>query len=255
MSMYQNPLPNDEVIALLKKYRKDGDLKSRNKIVMANMKAVYLLANKYRSYYSKNHVSFDDLVADGAVGLMEAIDKFDVKRDVNFITYAYWWIMKRITDNASLGTLNMPNNRISIHKKYKKAIDKINETGMQKSLSEIADNLKISKKILIDTISKQNSEYIEDSLAEVTPSRAFQIKEEIENRAVDSIMIQKVMEIMDSDLSEREVTIIRGRFGIDGKEKTLQELAKELHISYEYVRLLQERAIVKVRKTLTGEKQ
>ena len=254
MNMYENTLPNEEIVKLLKKYRKNGDMAARDRIVMANMKAVYLLANKYRGYYSSTHVSLDDLVSDGAIGLMEAIDRFDTKRGVNFITYAYWWIVKRITDNASLGTLNMPNSRISIHKKYKEALDVISDTGMKKSLDEIAKNLKTTKKILIDTISKQNSEYIEDSLSEVTPSRAIQIKEENENKIVDSIMMNRVFEIMENDLSEREVTIIRGRFGIDCKEKTLQELARELDISYEYVRLIQEKVLVKVRKILTSEK-
>ena len=253
MSMYESPLPNDEIMVLLRRYRENGDLEARNKIVMANMKAVYLLANKYRGYYAKSHISFDDLVSDGSIGLMEAIDKFDLSKDVNFITYAYWWIMKRITDNASLGTLNMPNNRISIHKKYRKALDEIEESGMQKSLEEIAANINTSKKILIDTISKQDNKYIEDSVNEFTLQRAVQVKEGIEDSVVDSIMIEDVFKIMKDDLSEREVIIIRGRFGLDGEEKTLQELANQLDISYEYVRLLQDRTLVKIKKILTGE--
>src|SRR5438093_1085517 len=107
-------ISNDETIALIKQYRENTDIEIRNKILVGNLGLIYSLAHKYRvvSY----HQTFDDFVSEGILGMMDAIDKFDLNRDNQFSTYAYWQILKRINEAVSLGTLGIPQHRINIYR-------------------------------------------------------------------------------------------------------------------------------------------
>jgi RNA polymerase sigma factor (sigma-70 family) len=209
-----------------------------------------MLAHRYIKYIPG--ATFDDMVNEGIVGLIEAIDRFDITRENHFLTYAYWWILKRITQNITIGTLELPYHRSRMYSKFKRLSEKYKDAGEIKSTEEICKELNISQKTLSDTIMKKDSIFRDDGKKNHLPiDRCIGQKEDFENSICDNVMFEKIMTNLDSILNERERLIIVERFGLQDKEpKTLEELATRLGISCEYVRIIQNKSIEKLKKAL-----
>jgi RNA polymerase sigma factor (sigma-70 family) len=247
-----NPLTNAEILGLIKKYRNSEDYEARDKIVLSNIRFVYMLAHKYHKYIPG--ASFDDVVNEGVVGLIESIDRFDTSRENNFLTYAYWWILKRITQNITIGTLELPYHRSRVYSKFKALSEKYEKSGEEKTEQEICKELGISHKTLTDTILKKDSIFRDDDNSQESDlmAKCLQAKEDFENRVCDNVLFSRIMDGINDILNEREKTVIVERFGLgDTEPKTLEELADKLQISCEYVRIIQNKSLEKLKRALS----
>jgi RNA polymerase primary sigma factor len=229
------------------------DLKSR--FVEANLRLVISVARKYRG----KGIPFLDLIQEGNLGLMKAVDKFDYRLGYRFSTYASWWIrqaMHRVIQNHAQ-TIRIPVHVIELRNKVMRAIYALSkETGSRPSLQDIAEatglpeekveyilgegewagTRTISLETPIGDGEAQLLDFLQDKES-TSPEEAFM--EQNAARGVKMIL---------STLSPREEAILRKRFGIgDGKAHTLEELGQEFGVTRERIRQIEAKALLKLR--------
>lgn len=230
-----------------------GDKEARKKMIQANLRLVVSIAKRY-AYLG---VPLMDLIEEGNVGLMKAVEKFSPRRGFRFSTYAAWWIKQAISrsifDQGKI--IRIPvymNEQINRWKK-------VNEELSQKlkripSSAEIAKAMKISVKKVEETskwMTKVTS--LEAPVGEEGQGEMIDLVEDEKSASPDSELthfidkerINGLLEIMD----EREKEILDLRFGLaDGTSHTLAEVAERLKLSRERIRQIEERALYKLRK-------
>jgi len=246
-------LKAEEEISLAKKIKK-GDEHARKAMIRANLRLVINIAKRYM-YLGTPLL---DLIEEGNLGLMKAVDKFDPKRGFRFSTYAAWWIkqgiLRSIVDQGKM--IRIPVYMNEMITKWKKRKEQLaHKLKRLPSDEELGKSLKISQ----DKIAQINF-----WLSTSTSSLDAPIGEEGENQVSDLVESQtsvspdlsiehlldrehvaNIMEIM----SEREKQILGMRFGLKGNRRyTLAEVAKKLGVSRERVRQIEEMALKKLRK-------
>ena len=245
-----------ELIKLIREYKITGNLEIRNKILNANLRLVVFLA---KSYCTSN-VDFLDLIQEGNIGLMRAIDKFDVDKGFKFSTYATYWIRHsiiRFIDEKS-ATIRFPVGVREVLKKYmKEKKNFVINVKREPTSEEMADCLGVS----IDDIL-----YYDNLLMlSVTASLDFKISEEEnivlydvledprfsspEELYITNSLHEQLIKSLDL-LTEKEAEILKLRFGFfNGEPVTLYEVGKKFGITGERVRQLEDRALKKLKKS------
>ncbi|HOK56055.1 MAG TPA: sigma-70 family RNA polymerase sigma factor [bacterium] len=245
----------------IEKYEKQLN-KLREKLINSNLRLVINIAKRY----SNPKLSILDLIQEGNIGLMKAVEKFKYKTGFKFSTYATWWIRQAITraiaDHSS--TIRIPVHMIEKINKVKKIEAKYSQLGEENELSEeeIAREMNlpvekiknIKKSMRPDPISIDSpigdeeratiGDFIEDKFNPnpLSYTRHSLLKEEIE----------KALSILD----EREELIIRLRFGLDGEgyPRTLEEVGQIFNLTRERIRQIEAKAIQKLRNSYKGKK-
>ncbi len=242
--------------ATLGKYIQEGNdierEKAKKKLVQANLRLVVSIAK----HYIGQGVLFMDLVQEGSLGLIKAAEKFDYKKNFKFSTYATWWIKQTIIRAISnhSRTIRIPVHMLEKIRKYKKAcalaqcdetLDTNDETisrlsGIEtKKLDEIRYALK-TEPISLETYVTDDlciQDYVQDT-SYTSPETNIQNK--LEEKDIINLL---------DNLSDREKSILKHRYGIDDKEpKTLEQIGHVLGFSKERIRQLENIAIQKLRK-------
>ena len=243
-------ISNAATIKLIEEYQRTHDIEARNKIILGNLRLVFAIAHKNRR---KLESSFEDFVSDGVIGMIEAINSFDTKIYKRFSTYAWWHILKKVNTNLQMGSVTIPPHRVTIYNAYVKAKAEMLKRGEVPDIATIAKTIKVSIKVLTDTISRSSeisaNEY---SSSSDNIQRFGEEPLHFENDIATKIDFAKAKHLMASDLSKQEQDILRYRFGLDGSEPlTLQQTAAIMKISAEYVRLLQNKSLLRLKKLLT----
>lgn len=203
------PLPRAKEKKLLKLTKK-GDEDAKKRILEANLRFVFDIAKKYTG----RGVPIGELISDGNIGLIKAIDKFDPTNDVKFISYAIWWIKHEMLD----------------------AINKNKSTMFVKIEEENANNVKLERK-LIDDEDESVTSY--DTMFSSTEEES-----ENESKKIRKDVIKKLL----SALNPRERFVIEKYYGIDDNEElTLLEIGDKLNISSERVRQIKGQSLKKMR--------
>lgn len=252
-------LKKEEERELIKK-AKSGDRDARRRLINCNLKLVVNIAK----HYSHLTLSLMDLIAEGNIGLMRAIDKFDTERGFRFSTYAAWWIRQAITRSIidQGQTIRIPVYASEVISKYKKAKEALRQKlNREPNRAEIAKHLKFSsEKIAEIELWKQKKSSLEAPVGKEGTSELgdFMASEQSTdtNQAVSKIFQREKIEHLLDSLSKREKRVLDLRFGIsDGASHTLAEISDELNISRERVRQIEKAAIGKLKKYSEVERE
>ena len=261
-SMRQALLSKEDEINFIKDWQLSKNQKSLNKIVSAHLRLVISIANKFRNY----GLPINELVQEGNVGLMQAVDKFDLDRDVRFSTYSSWWIKAAmqtfILKNWSIVRIGTTAAQKSLFFKLKTIMSKIekdnnssfNDYHQQKlaedigvkfkDIEDMKGRLSGSDQSLNATFSENSELEIQDLLVD---KRASPEQNAILTK--DTKTISNLINEALNKLPEREKKIIGAR-QLSENTVTLQELGKDLGISKERVRQLENRALNKLKLSL-----
>lgn len=242
-------MSNETTIELIKKYQSDGDIDARNQVLLGNIRLIYKIAHRFRRSIEN---AFDDFVSEGIIGMAEAIDRFDTVKYKNFSTYACYYILKMVNLSVSMGTLHIPQHRIQIAIKYEKEKKAMLERGETPNLDVIAEKLKISERLLSDTIIKKDDISLDYVHTDDSNTKSFAASNDLAEEIATRLDFEKVEGLIEVLLSEQEQDVLMYRFGLNGGDSlTLHDISKIMNISPEYVRVLQNKSLHKLNRSLT----
>lgn len=249
-----------EEVQLAKRIKK-GDRAAQEKMTAANLRLVVKIAKEYNGY----GLPMEDLISEGNIGLMRAVEKFDPKHGTKFSTYASWWIkqaMRRAIANQSK-TIRVPVHVADTIQKMRRLGHRLaEELGREPDDAELADELEISESKVaqlrtagLQPVSLDASMGTEDDTATLGEIIGDQSAVDPAQRLTDENMQETVMAAL-SVLNERELKIICLRFGLDGqKELTLADIGKKFKVTRERIRQLQNSALNKIQKRIRKQEQ
>ena len=252
-------LTSEQEVELAKRIL-EGDAYAKKELSERNLKLVVSIAKKY---VNRSSMQFLDLIQEGNLGLLKAVEKFDYTKGFRFSTYATWWIRQSITraiaDQAR--TIRIPVHMVeTIHRLSRVSKQLMQELGRDATNAEIAERMGISEnrvveiqKIAQDPVSLESpvGEEDESKISDFVEDES--IKSPTESTAQDILKTQ-LLQVIET-LTPREQKVIRLRYGLDDNHaRTLEEVGKEFNVTRERIRQIEAKALRKLRNPNRSKK-
>ncbi len=244
-------LSSDEETELAKRMA-EGDTKAKNRLSEANLRLVVSIAKRYVG----RGMLFLDLIQEGNLGLIKAVEKFDYEKGYKFSTYATWWIRQAITraiaDQAR--TIRIPVHMVeTINKLIRESRQLLQELGREPLPEEIAERMGISVERVREILKiSQEPVSLETPIGEEEDSHLGDFIQDQNvpvpaEAAASNLLRDQLNEVLDT-LTEREQKVLRLRFGMDdGRARTLEEVGKEFQVTRERIRQIEAKALRRLR--------
>ena len=240
---------------------REGDQEAINKLMQANLKFVVKIASQYQN----RGLSLSELISEGNIGLLKAIEKFDPDQDIKLISYAIWWIRQRIMQAVSekSSLIRVPMGKSSSAHRVKATEDRIySETGETPSIIELSERMNLPEKSIeqlkdqiVETTSYdellQNGDFQEFTTRDLIKDEGLVDPQEIYSRE----RLQNKIENAIKKLDKREADIIRTYYGLNENHETrnFAQIAETMGLSRERVRQIQKEALKKILAELQPE--
>ncbi|MBD73234.1 MAG: RNA polymerase subunit sigma [Candidatus Marinimicrobia bacterium] len=248
------PLSPQEEVAIAQQ-AKTGDTEAFQKLVTHNLRFVVAMAKKFQG----QGVPFEDLINEGNLGLIRAVNTFDETRGFKFISYAVWWITQRIrTAIQKTGrVVRLPSHITeSMGKLYRKSLELEQEFEREPTTEEMAEISDTTVKWIEDLVKSYSGPVsLEDSSAEDRPLIEYLISNDPrpEMQLMQESLKNEIKNLINK-LKDREAHILTEYYGLgEDDPKTLEQIGTQLDLSSERIRQIKERALQRLRKSTTSQ--
>lgn len=246
------PLLTREEEVVLAKKAKEGNKRARDKMIESNLRFVVKIAKNYQN----QGLPLSDIINEGNIGLMTAIDKFDVDKGYHFISYAVWWIRQSIVKaiNEKSRAVRLPLNRTNELLQIQKAEKALmHANGEEPTVEEIAKETNLDPKN-VETLKSISRDLVSLDAPVFTDNAQSSIGDYVESDnatpdevVMNTLLVEDINEALNA-LTDKEKDILERRFGLNGKARmSLKEIGELYNLTKERIRQIEKKSLVKLR--------